>query len=103
MAERGLSNHNRGALAHHSTKRSSKYKEYQPKFTPVIPLPSSECFQLDYILNNVLAKESEQVNSDLLQVALNFQNDLRKEIKYKLLIEQKFNSRTLKLPKLPVA
>lgn len=99
MAERGLSNHNRGALAHHSTKRSSKYKEYQPKFTPVIPLPSTECFQLDYILNNVLAKESEQVNSDLLQVALNFQNDLRKEIKYKLLIEQRIQFKNIEIAK----
>ncbi|KAF6063912.1 hypothetical protein FOB64_005507 [Candida albicans] len=99
MAERGLSNHNRGASALHSTKRSSKYKEYQPKFTPVIPLPSTECFQLDYILNNVLAKESEQVNSDLLQVALNFQNDLRKEIKYKLSIEQRIQFKNIEIAK----
>ena len=99
MAERGLSNHNRGALALHSTKRSSKYKECQPKFTPVIPLPSTECFQLDYILNNVLAKESKQVNSDLLQVALNFQNDLRKEIKYKLLIEQRIQFKNIEIAK----
>lgn len=99
MAERSLSNYTRDTSAHHSSKRSSKYKEYQPKFTPAIPLPSSECFQLDYILNNVLAKESEQVSSDLLQVALNFQNDLRKEIKYKLLIEQRIQFKNIEIAK----
>ena len=56
-------------------------------------------FPLDYILNNVLAKESEQVNSDLLQVALNFQNDLRKEIKYKLLIEQRIQFKNIEIAK----
>ncbi|RCK67535.1 hypothetical protein Cantr_02566 [Candida viswanathii] len=81
------------------SKSSTKYKEFQPKFTPTIQIPAIECFQLDYILNEVFTKESDQVASDLLAVASNYQNDLRQDIKYNLLIEQKIQFRNIQIAK----
>ncbi|EER35140.1 conserved hypothetical protein [Candida tropicalis MYA-3404] len=78
---------------------SSKYKEYQPRFTPTVQIPAIECFQLDYILNEVFPKESQQVSSDLLTVASNYQNDLRQDIKYNLSIEQKIQFRNIQIAK----
>ncbi|RCK55317.1 hypothetical protein Cantr_04516 [Candida viswanathii] len=81
------------------SKSSTKYKEFLPKFTPTIQIPAIECFQLDYILNDVFTKESDQVASDLLAVASNYQNDLRQDIKYNLLIEQKIQFRNIQIAK----
>ncbi|KAI5950581.1 hypothetical protein CANMA_005241 [Candida margitis] len=82
--------------------KKQRYKQYQPRFlhnssNGSIPLPSAECFQLDYILNNVLHNESEQVISDLLNVSTNYQNDLRQEIKHKLSTEQKIQFKNINI------
>ena len=84
--------------------KKQKYKQYQPQFLHQtidnhIPLPSVECFQLDYILNNVLNDESEQVIDDLLNVTANYQQDLRKEIKHKLSTEQKIQYKNITIGK----
>ncbi|CAI5759054.1 unnamed protein product [Candida verbasci] len=70
------------------------------KFVTNTPLPSIEQFQLDFILNDVLRNESDQVINDLLKVTSNYQNDLRKEIKYKLSIEQRIQFKNIEIAKL---
>lgn len=82
--------------------KKQKYKQYQPRFLHQtsdnhIPLPSAECFQLDYILNNVLHDESEQVINDLLNVGTNYRKDLRQEIKHKLSTEQKIQFKNISI------
>ncbi|KAI5952307.1 hypothetical protein KGF54_003173 [Candida jiufengensis] len=96
--------------------KKQSYKQYQPKFlnslttsgtnalstsstTKDIPLPSIECFELQYILNNVLTNESQQVINDLLKVTTNYQNDLRNEIKKNLSIEQKIQFKNISICK----
>ncbi|KAI5948726.1 hypothetical protein KGF57_005337 [Candida theae] len=84
--------------------KKQKYKRYRPHFLQQtsnrsVPLPSVECFQLDYILNNVLSQESDQVINDLLNVTINFQQDLRKEIKTKLSTEQKIQLKNITICK----
>ncbi|KAI5965345.1 uncharacterized protein KGF55_001566 [Candida pseudojiufengensis] len=90
--------------------KKQAYKQYQPKFlnesdtsnsscSNIVPLPSIECFQLQYILNDILQAESQQVIDDLLKVATNYQNDLRNEIKRNLSIEQKIQFKNISICK----
>lgn len=64
------------------------------------PLPSLEQFDLEKVLATELKEESDQVISSLLQVAGDYQNDLRLCIKNKLSIEQRIQFKNIEVAKL---
>lgn len=83
--------------------KTIRHKEYQPKFLELeesVPLPPVDSFKLDHILNKTLYTETHDVVNQLTNVFSNYQDDLRLELKLKLLIEQKIQYKNIQLGKL---
>ncbi|KAK7677953.1 hypothetical protein QCA50_019034 [Cerrena zonata] len=75
-------------------------KRYQPNFSnSLYPLPSIEEFKLDHILANELKSESQELAGSLVRVSRKYQQDLRKEIRSKLTLEQKIQYKNISIAK----
>ncbi|KAF7999123.1 hypothetical protein HF325_006655 [Metschnikowia pulcherrima] len=83
----GVSNA-QGTRAAHSLK-------FKPRFHNPDPLPSVSEFRLDHILAKALHQESTQVCESLMKVSDNYQQDLKREIRKALAIEQKIQNKNI--------
>lgn len=63
-------------------------------------LPAIKKFKLNYILKHELSEESNAVKQSVLEVSRRYRNDLKKEIKSKLSVEQKLQNKNIDLGKL---
>lgn len=80
---------------------SLNHRQFRPQFKDkLVELPPIEKFGLENLINDQLKQESQQVVDSLVNVAANYQNDLRMEIRRKLSTEQKIQYKNIEIAKL---
>ncbi|KAM9913961.1 hypothetical protein OXX69_001102 [Metschnikowia pulcherrima] len=75
--------------------RGAHSSKFKPRFHNPDPLPSVSEFRLDHILAKALHQESTQVCESLIKVSGNYQQDLKREIRKALAIEQKIQNKNI--------
>ncbi|KAM9914400.1 hypothetical protein OXX69_000675 [Metschnikowia pulcherrima] len=75
--------------------RGAHSSKFKPRFHNPDPLPSVSEFRLDHILAKALHQESTQVCESLMKVSDNYQQDLKREIRKALAIEQKIQNKNI--------
>ncbi|KAM9902210.1 hypothetical protein OXX79_004083 [Metschnikowia pulcherrima] len=75
--------------------RGAHSSKFKPRFHNPDPLPSVSEFRLDHILAKALHQESTQVCESLAKVSDNYQQDLKREIRKALAIEQKIQNKNI--------